>query len=142
MGAIVWFIAALVLAGLELMVGEFTLLMLGGGALAAAGVSLIGAPLWGAVLAFALVSIGLMVFLRPALKRHFHKPMTLDTSTKALVGNQAEVLEPVSGDAGQVRLDGSIWSARSMDPSHSFAVGERVTVISIDGTTAVVWKEP
>lgn len=142
MGAIVWFIAALVLAGLELMVGEFTLLMLGGGALAAAGVSLIGAPLWGAVLAFALVSIGLMVFLRPTLKRHFHKPMTLDTSTKALVGNQAEVLEPVSGDAGQVRLDGSIWSARSMDPSHSFAVGERVTVISIDGTTAVVWKEP
>lgn len=142
MGAIIWFIAALALAGLELMVGEFTLLMLGGGALAAAGVSLAGAPLWGSVLAFALVSIGLMVFLRPALKRHFHKPMTLDTSIKALVGNHAEVLEPVSGNAGQVRLDGSIWSARSMDPSHSFAVGERVTVISIDGTTAVVWKEP
>ncbi|QGU07438.1 hypothetical protein COCCU_07525 [Corynebacterium occultum] len=123
------------------MVGEFTLLMLGGGALAAAGVSLLGAPLWGATLTFALMSIGLMFFLRPALKRHFHSPLMLDTSTRALVGNQAEVLELVDGHSGQVRLDGSIWSARSMDPSHSFAVGERVTVISIDGATAVVWKE-
>lgn len=141
MGAIVWFIAALVLAGLELMVGEFTLLMLGGGALAAAGVSLLGAPLWGSTLAFALVSVGLMVFLRPALKKRLHTPMVLDTSTKALVGNRAEVLEVVDGSSGQVRLDGSIWSARSMDPSYSFAVGERVTIVSIDGSTAVVWKE-
>lgn len=142
MGAIIWFIAALVLAGLELAVGEFTLLMLAGGALAAAGVSLVGAPLWGSALAFAVVSVGLLVFLRPALKKRLHKPMVLDTSAKALVGNNAEVLEPVDGGAGQIRLDGSIWSARSMDPSHTFAVGERVTVISIDGSTAVVWKEP
>ncbi|MGP6173165.1 NfeD family protein [Corynebacterium sp. A21] len=142
MGAIVWFIAALVLGGLEMMVGDFTLLMLGGGALAAAGVSVAGAPLWGSTLAFALVSIGLMVFLRPALKKRLQKPMVLDTSTKALVGMRAEVLEEVDGGNGQVRLDGSIWSARSMDPSHSFTVGERVTVISIDGSTAVVWKEP
>ena len=82
------------------------------------------------------------MFLRPALKKRLHKPMVLDTSTDALVGNTAEVIETVDEGDGQVRLDGSIWSARSMDGSHTFAVGERVTVISIDGTTAVVWKEP
>lgn len=142
MGAIIWFIVALVLGGLELLVGEFTLLMLAGGALAGAGVALTGAPLWASTVAFALVSVGLLVFLRPALKKRLHKPMLLDTSPKALIGNQAEVIEPVDGGTGQIRLDGSIWSARSMDPSHTFTVGERVTVVSIDGSTAVVWKEP
>ncbi len=141
MGAIIWFIAALVLASLELAVGEFTLLMLAGGALAAAGVSVVGAPVWLSVVTFAITSIGLIVFLRPYLKRRLHRPKALDTSVTALVGEKAEVLETVEGAEGQVRLDGSIWSARALDPSQSFAVGERVTVISIDGATAVVWKE-
>lgn len=142
MGAIIWFIAALVLAGLELAVGEMTLLMLAGGALAAAGVSLAGAPLWGSVLAFAIASFGLLVFLRPVLRRRLQSPKALDTSVQALVGTSAEVISPVHGHTGQVRLDGSIWSARPLDPSSTFAEGEHVTVIDIDGTTAVVWKEP
>ncbi|AJK68886.1 NfeD family protein [Corynebacterium marinum] len=141
MGAIIWFIAALVLAGLELAVGEMTLLMLAGGALAAAGVSLAGAPLWASVVAFAVASFGLLVFLRPILRRRLQAPKTLDTSVRALVGATAEVISPVQGHAGQVRLDGSIWSARSLDPATTFAEGERVTVIDIDGATAVVWKE-
>lgn len=141
MGAIIWFIAALVLAGLELAVGEMTLLMLAGGALAAAGVSLAGAPLWASVVAFAVASFGLLVFLRPFLRRRLQAPKTLDTSVRALVGSTAEVISPVQGHSGQVRLDGSIWSARSLDPDTTFAEGERVTVIDIDGATAVVWKE-
>ena len=140
-GAIVWFIAALVLAGLELAVGEFTLLMLAGAALAAAGVSLAGAPLWGSVIAFAVSAFALLVFLRPYLKRRLHQPKALDTSVNALIGSSAVVIDPVAAHGGQIRLDGSIWSARSLDPSHTFAEGEHVSVISIDGATAVVWKE-
>lgn len=141
MGAIVWFIAALVLAGLELAVGEFTLLMLAGAALAAAGVSLAGAPLWGSVVAFTVAAFALLVFLKPVLRRRLEAPKTLDTSPQALVGATAVVIEPIEAHGGQVRLDGSIWSARSLDPTHTFAEGERVSVISIDGATAVVWKE-
>lgn len=140
-GAIVWFIASLVLAGLELAVGEFTLLMLAGGALVGGGVAHTGAPLWASVLAFAITSIGLLMFLRPFLKRRLLKPQVLDTSFNALVGSTAQVIDSVEEHGGQIRLDGSVWSARSLDPSHTFAEGERVTVISIDGTTAVVWKE-
>ena len=141
MEAIVWFIAALVLAGLELAVGEFTLLMLAGAALAAAGVSLAGAPLWGSVVAFAVAAFALLVFLRPFLRRRLAAPKALDTSPQALVGSTAVVIESIEAHGGQVRLDGSIWSARSLDPTHTFAEGERVSVISIDGATAVVWKE-
>lgn len=139
-GAIIWFISALVLAGLELAVGEFTLLMLAGAALATAGVSLAGVPVWAEFLTFAISAFGLLFFLRPALKRRLHKPAALDTSVRALVGEEAVVLEDVSGSGGQIRLDGSIWSARSMDPDHTFREGDHVAVIRIDGATAVVWK--
>ncbi|NLZ58238.1 MAG: NfeD family protein [Corynebacterium sp.] len=140
-GAIIWFIGALVLAGLELAVGEFTLLMLAGAALATAGVSLAGVPIWAEFLTFAVSAFGLLFFLRPALKRRLHKPAALDTSVRALVGENAVVLEAVTGSSGQIRLDGSIWSARSMDPYHTFHEGDHVAVIRIDGATAVVWKD-
>ncbi|WP_053546150.1 NfeD family protein [Corynebacterium deserti] len=141
MGAIIWFIGALVLAGLELAVGEFTLLMLGGAALATAGVALFGVPAWVEFVTFALSSIALLLFLRPAIRRRLHTPKVLDTSPKALIGHRAEVLEEITASGGQVRLDGTIWSARSMDPTHTFAEGDFVHVVSIDGTTAVVWYD-
>ncbi|MBZ8177804.1 NfeD family protein [Corynebacterium poyangense] len=140
MAALLWLIASFVLAGLELLAGEFTLLMLAGGALAAAGASFLGASIWFALLIFALVSLGLIVFLRPLLRKRAQSPLILDTSVQALVGQHAEVLEEV-GLGGQVRLDGSIWSARSLNPSHTFSAGEVVNVVSIDGSTAIVWKE-
>ena len=87
------------------------------------------------------MSLGLLLFLKPLLRRHLTRAPALDTSPAALTGATAEVLEPVGAHAGQVRLDGSIWSARSLDPAHNFSVGERVSVVTIDGTTAVVWKE-
>lgn len=142
MGAIIWFIGALILAGLELAVGEFTLLMLGGAALATAGVSSFGVPVWVEFLTFAVSSVALLFFLRPALKRRLITPAVLDTSPQALLGSTAVVLEDIGEQGGQIRMDGSIWSARSLDPSHTFHEGESVHVISIDGATAVVWKQP
>ncbi|MGV0340592.1 NfeD family protein [Corynebacterium mastitidis] len=141
MEIIAWFIAALVLAGLELAVGEFTLLMLGGGALAASGTALLGAPLWAQVLVFSLVSLALLFFVKPFLRRRMQVPLALDTSPAALVGHAAEVIEPVTAKTGQVRLDGSIWSAAAADPHASYRAGEHVTVVRIDGPTAIVWKE-
>lgn len=142
MGSIIWLIVAAVLAVLELAVGEFTLLMLAGAALATVGVAFFDVPLWAEVLTFAVSAIGLLAFVRPYLKKRLHQPKALDTSPSALVGHRAEVLEEIGKQSGQIRLEGSIWSARALDPTTTFAVGEHVTVISIDGPTAVVWKEP
>lgn len=140
-GALIWFIGALILAGLELLVGEFTLLMLGFAAAIAGGVALFGAPLWVEVAAFAVSALSLLVFLRPVFRRLTDKPAALDTSPNALVGSSAEVIEPFSGGKqGQIRLDGSIWSAKSLDPQVGFSEGDLVHVIKIDGATAIVWK--
>lgn len=141
MGALVWFIAAVVLALAELAAGEFTLLMLAGAAAITGVVSLVGIPLWLEIATFAISAAGLVFFLRPALRKRLNSPKALDTSPRALVGSTAPVLETIDASAGQIRLDGSIWSARSMDPEVSFQEGETVRVMSIDGATAVVWKE-
>lgn len=141
MGALIWFVAALLLATGEMLAGEFTMLMLAGAALTTAGVALADVPLWAEVVVFAVSALLLLMFLKPYLNRHLTSRLVLDTSPKALEGQQAEVLELVTGTGGQVRLDGSIWSARSLVPTETFAPGEHVKVIEIDGATAVVWKE-
>ncbi|MDY5784540.1 NfeD family protein [Corynebacterium sp.] len=141
MGALAWFIAAIVLAGLELAAGEFTLLMLAAGALTTAGVALIDLPVIAEVAVFALSSAAFWFILRPYLHKRFHTPSAYDDSPRALVGASAEVIEAINSRGGQVRLHGDIWSARSLDPAVEIPEGSRVTVSDIDGPVAVVWKE-
>ncbi len=140
-GVLIWLIAGIVMISLELAVGEMTLLMLGLAALGTAGISLFDVPLWGEVTTFAVLSFASLFFLKPLLRRRLHQGPVLDTSHRSLIGSTAEVLEPVTNIQGQVRLDGSIWSARSFDPETQFEVGDLVNVMTIDGTTAIVWKE-
>ena len=140
MGPVVWLIAAVTLAGLELMAGDFTLLMLAGGALAAAGVGFAGLPLWATGATFCIVSILLVFFVRPVMRRQLTSRQALDTSAKALEGSHATVLETTSATGVQIRLCGSIWTAKSMDPQQVFEPEETVQVLKIDGATAIVWK--
>lgn len=141
MGPLVWFIAAATLALLELLVGEMTLLMLGAGALTTAAVALAGVPMWAEVAVFAVASVLFWVFLRPPLRRRMEKPLVLDETPRALVGSRAEVVEDIAGGKGQVHFDGTLWSARSLDPAETIPAGSHVTVYDIDGPVAVVWKE-
>lgn len=126
---------------MELAAGEFTLLMLAGAALATTGIALADVPVWAELATFAASAALLLLFLRPVLKRRLAKPLRADNHPRELVGTSAEVLEDVGAESGQIRLDGSIWSARSLDPDVTFAEGERVRVADIDGPIAVVWKE-
>lgn len=122
--------------------GEFALLMLGAGAFGAAGGAALGAPFWLQVVIFSVVSIAGLFGLRPYLKRrllHSTTEPTLDH--KALVGSTATVIEQVTTSQGQIKLDGSLWSARTPDPNARLLPGDRVTVADISGVTAVVWKE-
>ena len=141
MGALVWFVAAVLLAALELAVGEMTLLMIAAGALTTAVVALAGVPLGVEVAVFAVSSALFWFFLRPPLRKRLETPKVLDETPRALVGQTAEVIEDVAAGTGQVRLDGSLWSARSLDPAEVIPAGTTVTVYDIDGPVAVVWKE-
>jgi membrane protein implicated in regulation of membrane protease activity len=137
---LIWLIAALGLAGAEALTGDLFLLMLSGGALAAAGSNLIfdNFVIDGAV--FLVVSVLLLVLVRPALRRHFHSGTGLPDPAKALEGKSALVLDRVARHEGQVKLDGEVWTARPFNENDVYEPGDHVTVVHIDGATAVVQK--
>ncbi|MFD4292468.1 NfeD family protein [Rhodococcus sp. NPDC058505] len=141
MAGVIWLVAGVVLAAAEAATGDFFLLMLAGGALAAAGVSAAtDLPVWVDALVFALVSLALIVGVRPALKRRFSGPPAVETNVAALTGRTALVLDEVSEYRGQVKLAGEVWTARPLDPTETYPPGTTVTVMEIDGATAVVWR--
>ena len=137
---LIWLIAALALAGAEALTGDMFLLMLGGGALAAAGTSLLVDDLWVHGAVFLVVSVLLLVLVRPALRRQFLSGKGLPEPVKALEGKSALVLDRVARHEGQVKLDGEIWTARPMNDDDVYEPGDHVTVVHIDGATAVVQK--
>ncbi|MDT5174673.1 MAG: hypothetical protein QOG37_1924 [Mycobacterium sp.] len=140
--ALIWLIAALLLVGAEALTGDMFLLMLGGGALAASGTSwLIEWPVWADGLVFLIVSVLLLSLVRPALRRRLTPGNAVKIGIKALVGKKAVVLVRVARDPGQVKLDGQVWTARPLNDGDVFEPGDSVTVVHIDGATAVVFKD-
>ena len=138
--AVIWLIAGLALIAAEVLSGDFVLLMLGGGALAAAGASLFGLGALGGTLVFAVASVLLLFAVRPVLHRRLHREAT-PMHHEALVGGPAVVVARVDGQGGRVRIGGELWSARSFDGVQVIEAGRQVTVVSISGATALVLAE-
>jgi len=135
--ALTWLAVAVLLAVIELVSMDFVLLMFALGALAAAGATVLGAPLWFAVAVFAAVSFALLFLLRPTLLQRLHSGPTLATGFSNLVGRSALVLQPVDSRDGRVRIGSEEWSARTAD-AQAIDVGVEARVVAIDGATAVV----
>ncbi|OBK22227.1 hypothetical protein A5634_07605 [Mycobacterium asiaticum] len=139
--ALIWLIAALVLVGAEALTGDMFLLMLGGGALVASGASwLTDWPIWVDGLVFLIVSVLLLALVRPVLRRRLVPAKEAVMGVKALEGKSALVLDRVARDAGQVKLDGQVWTARPLNDGDVYEAGQSVTVVHIDGATAVVFQ--
>lgn len=115
--------------------------MLGLAAICAAGVGLVTDNVALQAAAFSVSAISLLLFLKPLIKKHFELPTSLELTPRALIGMSGEVVKKITEHSGQIKLDGSIWSARSLDPAVNFQTGQSVCVVEIDGPTAVVWKE-
>lgn len=108
------------------------------GAVAAAVVAGLGGHIVPQTLTFVVISVALLVFVRPLAYRNRQRPEQR-SGVDALKGRQAVVLERVDGGAdGRIKLAGEIWSARSLEPGRVFDPGQQVDVVEIEGATAVV----
>jgi membrane protein implicated in regulation of membrane protease activity len=67
---------------------------------------------------------------------------SLRTGGAALVGKRALVTERISNHegVGRVRIDGEVWTARSLDEELVIEPGTSVQVIDIKGATALVME--
>ena len=135
---IVWMLAAVLLAVGEVLTLSFFLLPFAIGAAAAAIVAALGVGPVVTVTIFAAVTGLSFGIVRPIARRHLRTPAQLRTGTAALVGRTATVLDEVSADAGTVKLEGEVWTARPLDEDEIIAPGTRVHVVEIRGATALV----
>jgi len=135
---VAWMIGAGVLAIGEILSLSFFMGPIAVAALLAAGAAALGAGIAIQIIVFILASIASLGVLRPIAASHLKVPSQLRTGTQALIGSYAEVLEPVNGRSGQVKLAGEVWSARAFDDEEVFEPGARVHVMKIDGATALV----
>jgi len=135
---VIWTLVAVALAVGEIFTLSFFLAPVAVAAVLAAAVALAGGGVELQVASFVLASLASLAFIRPIVRRHLRMPPELRTGTAALVGSSAVVLERVDGNDGRIRLAGEVWTARAYDETQSHEPGERVTVLEIQGATALV----
>ncbi|MGK2351691.1 NfeD family protein [Cutibacterium sp. V947] len=137
---LVWLVGSAVLACTEMLTGDFTLLMLAGGA-AAGAITAFFLP--GMVLVQAIVAVTVAVLmlavLRPTLLRRVREAPGYRSSLDKLVGSSGVATTQITDGHGQVKVEGEEWSARAFEPGMAIASGEKVEVFEVDGTTLVVY---
>lgn len=133
----VWILAAIVCGIIEVMSVSFVFLMFAIGALAAGIAGALGANETIQVIVFVVVTVALLVGLRPFLKGRIERSAgDVRTNTDALIGKTGYVTEVVGERHGRIQFSGGEWSART--EGTSIPVGAEVRVERIDGATAVV----
>lgn len=130
---------ALILA--ELLTLTFVLALAGTAALAAALVAVLGVGLPGQVAAFVVATAGLLVGVRGPLTRRLRRAAPLPGGDpRALTGATALVVQRVSDDGGQVRLNGELWRARPYAGTGPVEPGALVSVAAVQGATLLVYS--
>jgi membrane protein implicated in regulation of membrane protease activity len=136
---LLWLIAAGLFAAGEIVSLDLVLLMFAGGAVAGMTVALLGGATVLQMVAFIAISGLLLTVVRPIAKRHLTErtPLQLD-GVDSLIGRTAKVTREIDFDGGRIRMGADEWSARTQHSGESFAVGDVVRILQVDGATAVV----
>ncbi len=137
-----WLILAIVFLAIEFGTVALISLWFAAGAIAAMIAALVGGMLWLQILVFGLVSMALLLLLRPFLQKYVD-PKKVKTNVYAMAGKQAIVTEDVDNlkATGAVKLNGVIWTARSAD-GNPIPAGSVVTVQSVEGVKVIVIPAP
>ena len=133
----VWAAIALLCLILELTSGDFFIICFSIGALFAVITSLLSDSITYQVIAFAVFSLIAVIYVRPVVKRYFHKnDPNKPSNADALIGRTGRVTEAISKDGnGYVQIDGDLWKAVS---SNDIPVGTTVRVIGRESTIVTV----
>jgi membrane protein implicated in regulation of membrane protease activity len=138
-GWLLWVILACAFGVGEMLSGGFFLapFALGAG-LAAAGDAVAGTAV--GVIVFIMASLLTLVLIRPVVRSHTKMPPAIRTGAAALVGKHAIVLERIANHEGVgiVKIDGEVWTARSLYDDQEIEPGAHVEVVDIKGATALV----
>ncbi|NLW18068.1 MAG: NfeD family protein [Firmicutes bacterium] len=135
---VIWILIALAFGAVELATVSFFSSLFGLGALVAAVSSLFISNWMAQAIVFIVASVCFVLMLRPIILRSFDKEKTR-TNVSRLIGRPGSVIVAIDNTegVGQVKVDGEIWTARSLT-GEPIPVDSRVEVVRIEGVRAVV----
>lgn len=141
MDPIYWLIGLGVFVVLEMISLGLTSIWFAGGCLVAFVAALLGAPLWGQIVLFLVVSILLLVFTKPVVEKHLNHNRA-KTNVDSMKDRQGKVIEEIDNfnQKGKVMLDGMEWMARNAASDEKIAAGTRVVVQEVRGAHVEVVK--
>ncbi|MGA1837173.1 NfeD family protein [Herbiconiux sp. 11R-BC] len=139
---IFWLGLILLFIVVEMLTLEFTFLMIAIGSLGGLISGAFGAPWYLQIVIAGVLSLLLLLTLRPPLLRLLKRGGDpARSNVDALLGLEGLVVHDVTATTGQVKLaNGDIWTARVSPASVAPGLhrGEHILVAAIDGATAIV----
>jgi membrane protein implicated in regulation of membrane protease activity len=136
---IIWFVVIIVAALIEMNTMDLASIWFSVGGLIAFILSLVGlSPVW-QIVVFFVVSIALIIAVRPVARNYF-KTNSISTNSDRLVGKVAVCTKAIPvGERGEVKIDGKYWLAVTTS-DQDINVDERVEVLAIEGVKLIVDK--
>ena len=137
---VVWLALFFILAVSELITMGLTSIWFAVGALAACLVSALGANLIVQAIVFVVVSILILLFIRPFAVNYINKDPE-KTNVESMEGKVGEVTADINNvlATGTVKIDGMDWTART-DNGEIIEAGEYVKVLRVEGVKVIVEK--
>ncbi len=136
---VIWFVVIILAAVIEMNTMDLSSIWFSAGALFAFIFSLLDAGWIVQVIIFLVVSVSLLILVRPVVKKYL-KTNVISTNSDRLVGKVAICTKEIKqGERGEVKIDGKFWLA-VISGEEDVDVDEKVEVIAIEGVKLIVDK--
>ena len=134
-----WLIALILFGVLEAVTVGLTSIWFAVGALAALVACAADAPMLVQVVVFLGVSFLTLLLVRPLARKYFI-PRRVATNADRILGQEGIVTEDIDNleAKGQVKVSGTVWSARSQQDEVPIPAGTRVRILRIEGVKVFV----
>ena len=139
---VIWFAAVIVFLIIEGVTYQLVSIYLAAGAVGGLVMYILGFEFMPQMIVFLIVSVLLLILVRPISVKAMKNGGRLRTNTDSLVGKRVYITKTVDNimDSGEGRVNGSDWSVRS-DSGAVIAAGKTAVVERIEGVKLIVKEE-
>ena len=140
--SVIWLIVTVVLSVIEISTMGLVTIWFAAGAAVAFLLSLFDAPLAVQIGVFIVVSVVVLMLVRPIAARHFNNSLK-KTNIDAYVGRKLIAKTDIDNlqGKGKVDMDGSTWLAVSSVDNIVIPAGTEVKVVEVKGAKLIVERE-
>ena len=137
--SIVWLVLLIVFAVGEAVTVGLTSIWFAAGALGALITSTLTENLLIQIIVFLALSFVTLLLVRPLARKYFI-PRRVATNADRIIGQEGIVTEDIDNleAKGQVKVSGTVWSARSQRDEVPIPAGTRVRILRIEGVKVFV----